>query len=86
MAEVLITFKVMPDGEETELDGIIRGIKGLRDFTLNTIEEEPIAFGLVAIKPSFIVEDAEGVVDALELALRNLKGVGEVEVTEVTLL
>lgn len=45
---------------------------------------EPIAFGLVALKVSKLVEDAEGQVEAIENKLRKLDGVGEIEVVEIT--
>jgi elongation factor 1-beta len=86
MAEVLVTFKIMPEDADTNMDGIVKKIKELKDVRLNNIEREPIAFGLVALKPSFIAADAEGVADKIEDALKKIEGVGGAEVIEVTRL
>ncbi len=41
---------------------------------------------MMALKPSFVTEDAEGVVDEIEAALRGIDGIGEVEVETVSRL
>ncbi len=86
MAEVLVTFKVMPADAGSDADELMGKIKGLNVARLHEVEKEPIAFGLVALKPSFVTEDAEGVVDKIEEALRKIDGVGEVEVLVVNRL
>lgn len=86
MAEVLIIFKVLPAEAGLDPEEIIDGIKGIKVARLHGVGKEPIAFGLVALKPSFVTEDAEGVVDEIEAALRGIEGVGEVEVETVNRL
>ena len=86
MAEVLVTFKVMPNGVDTDLEEVSGEIKKISIAKLNNIEKEPIAFGLVALKPSFVAEDTGKVTDEIEAALKDIKGVGGAEVTEVTRL
>lgn len=86
MAEVLVTIKVMPEDAEVNLDGIVQGIQGLKSAKLDRIEKVPIAFGLVSLMASFVVEDAEGGANAIEKEVKALPGVGSVEVVEATRL
>jgi elongation factor 1-beta len=81
MAKVLVTLRLMP--EDVNVD-----IKGLKNEILSRIranvEEVPIAFGLVALNVSLIIEDKEGEIERIEKTLKEIKGVGEIEVLEVT--
>ena len=82
---VLITFRVMPKEVDTDISMLSNDIKSLK-ARLNNLEKEPIAFGLVALKPSFIVKDASGAVEEIENKLKAIEGVGGVEVIEVSKL
>ena len=82
MAQVIVTFKIMPASGETNIDQLEKTIK--EKLKPERISREPIAFGLVAIKISKLVEDAAGEMDNLENKLRAIDGVGELEVTELT--
>jgi elongation factor 1-beta len=80
MSKVLLTLKVMP--KDVNVD-----IKNLKSEILSKIEaniqEVPIAFGLIALHVSLLIEDKEGEVEKVERILRGIKGVGEIEVIEV---
>ena len=82
MPQVLVTLKVMPKEAGIDLDKMEMEIKSLIDS--DRIVREPIAFGLVALNVSKLVEDAEGQVEALENKLKSLNFVGEIEVVEIT--
>jgi len=82
MAQVLVTFKVFPKEVEVSLDHLEKLIK--KEVVPDRIEREPVAFGLVVLKVSKLIPDAEGVIDSLEKKLRTIKEVGEVETIEVT--
>lgn len=82
MAEVMVTFKVMPTGVDVNLDKLEAEIKQV--VKADQIKREPIAFGLVALNVIKIVPDAGGEVDAIEEKLKKLKDVAEVEVTDLT--
>jgi len=84
MGEVLVTYKIMPEGVETDLDGLLSKIK--EKINVERIEKEPIAFGLVALKVSVRVEDAGGATEEIEKFLSELTEVGSVEVVEMTRL
>ncbi len=82
MAKVLVSFRVMPKEASADLNILEAEIK--KSVNPDKISREPIAFGLVAVNISKLIEDAEGELDSIEKKLRELKDVGEVEVTEIT--
>ncbi len=86
MADVLVTFKVMPEEADVDMDKLVDTIRNLEGVKINDVRKNPIAFGLVALEPSFIIEDEEGATKALEEKLASIEGIGEVEVSEVTLV
>ena len=83
MGEVMNTLKVMPESPEVDLEQLKAQITDLipETATLHAIEEEPIAFGLVALNTMVIVEDGEGGTEAIEDEIRALEDVASVEVT-----
>ncbi len=86
MAEVLVTIKIMPEGEDVDMDALAGRIGKINGGRLNDVQKEPIAFGLVALIASYVLEDKEGGTDNLENALKEIDDVGNVEVTEVSRL
>ncbi len=82
MAQVIVTFKVMPADAETDLDKIENEIKSI--VKPERISRQPIAFGIVALIVTKLVEDAEGELERVENLIRGIYSVGEVEVTEIT--
>ncbi len=82
MAEVLVRVKLFPESPETELGELVERVSKL-GFRVNATREEPIAFGLKALVAEFVVPDAEGEAEKLEEKLRQVEGVGELEVMEV---
>lgn len=78
----MVVFKVMPADGSTDISKLESAIRSKIDA--KKIEKEPIAFGLVALKVTAMMMDAEGVVDKMEQDLRDTEGVGEVEVTEIS--
>lgn len=82
MSQVIVTFKVMPNGVEVDLDDLEKKIKN--SINPEKIEREPIAFGLVALNVTKLVADAEGQVENIENKLREIEEVSGVEVTKVT--
>jgi len=77
MGSVAVTFRIMPeeaDGFEpmkTELLSKTRPMKS---------EEKEIGFGLKAIYATYVIPDGEGGADKLEEMIREIKGVGQVDV------
>ncbi len=81
MGNVMATFMIMPDSPDTDLEKIKSEIKKLGP---QTIDEQPIAFGLKALKFVVIVPDAEGGTEKIEAALKKIEGVAGVEITEIS--
>lgn len=77
----------MPDSPETDLDKIEEQTKILiTEFAgegeMKT-EQEPIAFGLKALKILFVADEAKGSTDELETKINLIEGVSSVETTDV---
>ncbi|MBU5537250.1 MAG: elongation factor 1-beta [Candidatus Aenigmatarchaeota archaeon] len=82
MAQVMVIFKVMPNGTEVNLDNLEKEIKAA--VNPERINREPIAFGLIALNVTTIMEDTEGQLETIENKLRTIDGVSEVEVIKIT--
>ncbi|MGD0081056.1 MAG: elongation factor 1-beta [Methanoregula sp.] len=84
MGSVAVIMKVMPESPEVDLEQLKKALRerlpGIQD-----IKEEPIGFGLKAIKFVAIVNDAGGETDALEKSIGAIPGVERAEIIEVTL-
>jgi elongation factor 1-beta len=84
MGSVAVIARVMPDSPEVNLDQLKKALKeklpGIQE-----IREEPIGFGLKALKLVAIVNDAGGETDAIERSLNEVAGVERAEIIEVTL-
>ncbi len=90
MATVVISFKVMPESPDTDLEGMkseiykeVRKFAALESDEEVRIEDEPVAFGLVALKVMFAMDEKRGGTEPLEKAIEKIKGVNSVEVTDV---
>lgn len=85
MGDVALIIKVMPESPEIDREAIKEIIKG-KIPRVQEIREEPIAFGLVALKVVVVVPDAEGQTESVESALNAIEGVERAEIVESTLL
>jgi elongation factor 1-beta len=81
MAKVLVTLRIMPKDINVDIQNlkseILSKIKA-------SIHEVPIAFGLTALDVFVLAEDKEGEMERIEKLLKEINGVGEIEVIEVT--
>jgi len=71
MGKVAVIVRVMPESPEVDLEKLKSALKqklpGIQD-----IQEEPIGFGLKALKLAAIVNDAGGETDAIEGQLNTI--------------
>ena len=86
MAKVLITYKIMPESVDVDLNNfeneIREKIEGFGGSIID-VEEEHIAFGLKALKVIFSVDEQKGDTEKLEHALQGLHYIQSVEVVDV---
>ena len=87
MTNVIVTLKIMPESPEVDLHAIEADAKKkIIDFAGPgdmKIEQEPIAFGLKALKIIFIMDEAKGSTEPIEDAVEEIKGVQSVEISDV---
>lgn len=85
MGEVLIQYRIMPDGPETDLAALEETLKGsMPEFAkLQRCEAVPFAFGMKALMTTVVVEDEEGNNDKIEEILGGAAGVQGVELVEM---
>lgn len=87
MATVVATIKIMPTSPEVELGALeseaIKKIKGFAGEGETKTEIEPIAFGLKAVKITFVMDESLGSPDAVSEQIAELEGVNSAEVIDV---
>ncbi|MBT5215149.1 elongation factor 1-beta [Candidatus Woesearchaeota archaeon] len=87
MARVIITFKVMPESLDVNLEDIktilTREIEAFDGVLNGEMTEEPVAFGLKYVKVSFSYDEAKGTTDDLEDKLTSEELIQSVDVLAV---
>lgn len=87
MAKVIVTWKVMPETAESDLEAVKVVVKKtIEDFDgrINgEMTEEPVAFGLKFVKVSFAYDEEKGSTDDLEEELAKDDNIQSVEVLSV---
>ena len=90
MPKILAQLKILPTGPEVDLNKVLETIKTFenQEIMVRGHTTQPIAFGLVAIKLTTIIEGEHGskVLDQLEDKIRAIKDVSQVETEAVSLL
>ncbi|MGA2913952.1 MAG: elongation factor 1-beta [Methanoregula sp.] len=84
MGSVAVIVRVMPESPDVNLEQLKKALKqklpGIQE-----IREEPIGYGLKALKLVAVVNDSGGETDAVERTLSGVAGVERAEIVEVTL-
>ncbi len=86
MFNLIATLRILPESPEVNLEALEQSIKELipSHMELHKVEQEPIAFGLVALNVMVLTtDDKKGDVTPLEESIQNLDLVSQVEVTDV---
>ncbi|MGC8646334.1 MAG: elongation factor 1-beta [Thermoplasmata archaeon] len=88
MADVGVIFKILPVDIYLDVNKLSKDIENrIKDeCRVKGVQIIPIAFGLQAIKMLIVVPDAENASEKIENMIREVNGVGEVDVEEVSLL
>ncbi|MDH7593766.1 MAG: elongation factor 1-beta [Methanomicrobiales archaeon] len=82
MGKVLAIMRVMPASVDVDLKGLTAELRR-RVPQIRDVAEEPIAFGLKAIKLAVVVGDEEGGTDAIEGSIASVKDVASVEIIDL---
>jgi len=88
MGKVMLTYKIMPEGTESDLNRIKEDIKGIVEEhgTFKGSNEEEVAFGLKAIIARIVIPDEGGIVDKIEEKLKEIEEVQSVKSEDITLV
>jgi elongation factor 1-beta len=88
MSEVVVLFRLMPHGVETDMNALAAGVKSAlpAEVRVRGMQVKDIAFGLKALLVAAAMPDAGGVLDRAEQALAKVSGVESVEVMEESLV
>ena len=87
MAKVAVVVKIYPDDVSIKPSDLTQRIKSRlpEGYEVLAEGEEPIAFGLKALKLVISMpEDTEGGTESIEAFLREVEGVQEVEIESVS--
>ena len=84
-AQVIVTFNVMPESVEVNLELISNNIKTIlsKYGEVAKIEQKPVAFGLKSLKIMAIIDESKGSTEPIEKEISSIKGVNSVEVVDV---
>ncbi|RME53741.1 elongation factor 1-beta [Candidatus Woesearchaeota archaeon] len=87
MADVIVTFTIMPESPETDLEHLttlakekITAFAGEGDMRTS---QEPVAFGLKKLIITFVADESKGSTEAIEKEIASLPGVSSCECTDV---
>ena len=86
MADVIITFRIMPESPETNLEEIEKKANELIknfDGEVGKVDKQPFAFGLTAINMIFVMDENKGSTEDLEKQIAEIDEVSSIEVTDV---
>jgi len=86
MAKVIVTMKAMPDSPDVDMKAMEEKVLiELKTYGVSDskIEQEPVAFGLIALKIMFVADEEKGSVDPLEENIQKIDGVQSVETVDV---
>jgi elongation factor 1-beta len=85
MGKVAARMKVMPQSPEIDLDELQERLEEAlpEGATINRVDREDVAFGLIALFPTVLVPDGSGGTEAVEEAFADVEGVESVAVDQV---
>lgn len=87
MAKMVVTLRVMPSGTDVDLEEMGRkAAKVIEKFQgkVTGTEKEAVAFGLTALRISFIVDEKIPTTEPIEKGIAGLKSVSSAEVINMS--
>ena len=86
MGKMFVVFAVYPEDVE-DIPHIEKALRELKEGEFREVKKEPVAFGMELIKAAYLLPDkVEGVLEALEGAIKAISGVSNEEVSGMTLI
>lgn len=82
LGKMFVSMKVFPSDVDIDLEKLKERIKQAipESASMRKIQEEPVAFGLVALILHIVVpEEESGIMDLLEDRIKSVEGVSQVE-------
>ena len=88
MGKIVIAYKILPSESTVDLEALKEKIKKqLADIaSIQRFAEEPIAFGLSALKVNMVLPERDGILDETEKRLTDLEEVGQIHTLGLTRL
>ncbi len=87
MAQAIATLKVMPASPEVDLEALEEKVKKeIAEYAGEgdtRTEIEPVAFGLKAVKITFVVDEAKGSPDPIAEKVEEMEEVNSAEIVDV---
>jgi len=87
MGEVAVKYKIMcdPDVDGADAENIAIAMNSLESDVgvVQMVETKPLAFGLKFVEAHCVIQEGDGTVDSFEDSIKEINGVGEVEVLEI---
>ena len=87
MAKAVITLKIMPESPDANLKELekkaLDEINKFAGKTETKIEQEPVAFGLKALKIIFVMDEKQGSPDPVAEKIAQIEGVNSAEIVDV---
>lgn len=78
---VAVTFKIMPEDVETDMESLEEEVK--KKISPTKSELIPIAFGLKSLVIVKVISEKDGELERVEEEIRSIPGVREVEITNL---
>ena len=88
MGKIVIAYKIFPSEAGIDLELLKEKIKKqLADIaSIQQFAEEPIAFGLCALKVNMVIPEKEGILDKTEKLMTDIEEVGQIQTLGMTRL
>ena len=88
MGKIVIAYKILPSESTVDLEMLKEKLKKqLTDVAaIQRFAEEPIAFGLSALKVNMILPERDGILDETEKLIMAIEEVGQIDTLGLTRL
>ena len=88
MGKIVIAYKILPSESTVNLEMLKEKIKKqLADIaSIQRFAEEPIAFGLSALKVNMVLPEKDGILEETEKRLTDIEEVGQIQTLGLTRL